>query len=258
MSTENVTAMILAAGLGTRLRPLTDRIPKPLVEVAGRPLIDHALKTVRRAGISRVVVNVHHFADAVRGYLGDGSRFGCEILYSAETTLLDTGGGILQARPLLDGGTFVTLNSDTIMDIDLTDALEFHRRRGALATLVLREAADAEAFGIIRTEPDGRVANFLAHRRPGTDGPTRALMYTGVQVLEPRVFDYMTEPGAFPITRQTYPKMLAADEPLYGFEFSGKWLTVGTPDEMARAEELLGSKPDDTGVFGEQPPGHYK
>ncbi len=238
---NGVTAMILAAGLGTRLRPLTDRVPKPLVEVAGRPLIDYALDTVRRAGITRVVVNVHHFGDAVRAYLGNGSRFGCEVYYSVEETLLDTGGGIRHARHLLEGDTFVTLNSDTIVDVDLADALAFHREHEATATLVLREDPNAAAFGVIRTEADGRVAQFLDHVRPGAGAVARSLMYTGVQVLEPRVLEYMTEPGPFSITRETYPAMLGAGEPIYGYPFAGRWLTVGTPEELERAERKLGS-----------------
>ncbi len=242
MTTEtsgNVHAMILAAGLGTRLRPLTDRVPKPLVEVAGRPLIEYALANVARAGIGDVVINLHHLAVAIREHLGDGSRFGLNIRYSLEDPLLGTGGGILHARELLGDSTVVTLNSDTIIDIELGEVLAFHRSRRAAATLVLRKDPLAKQYGVIETETDGRIGTFLEHRRPGTMEPLEAFMYTGVQVLEPRVFDYMPADRPFSVTAVTYPQMLTAGEPIYGYRFDGRWLTVGTLDEKAAAERAL-------------------
>jgi len=111
--------MILAAGEGLRLRPLTETVPKALVEVGGRPLIDYALNAVRHSGVEDVVINLHHLGDRIRDHVGDGRRFGLRIAYSEERTLLGSGGGIRHARHLLGTGTFVTLNADTIIDIDL-------------------------------------------------------------------------------------------------------------------------------------------
>ena len=234
-----VAAMILAAGFGTRLRPLTDACPKAMVPVAGRPLIEYAVETVRRAGIERIVVNLHHHGEQIRDCLGDGERFGASILYSSEDPLQDSGGGIRDARRYLGETTFVTLNADTIVEVDLLRVLDQHRRSGATATMVLRHDEHAARYGVIGVDKDGRVGSFLGTPRDGADGPMVELMYTGVQVLEPRVFDYMPAQGPFSITRSTYPGMLAADEPVYGFRFSGKWLTVGTPQELAAAEASL-------------------
>ena len=151
---EPVRAMILAAGRGTRLRPLTDTVPKPLVEVAGRRLIDYALDTVARSGIRDVVINVHHFADAVRAAVGDGGDRGLHVEFSVETELLDSGGGILAARPLLGGATVVTLNADTIVDVDLGELVRWHRRRAAIATLLVAVPASAAAVLVPRPAPE--------------------------------------------------------------------------------------------------------
>jgi NDP-sugar pyrophosphorylase family protein len=232
---HDVRAMILAAGLGTRLRPLTETVPKAMVEVRGKPLIEYALETIQRAGIEEVVVNLHHLGDQIRVHLGNGSRFGLRIAYSTENPLQDSGGGIRDARPLLGDRTFVTLNSDTIVDIDLGELLAFHREHQAEATLALRKDPQQKSFGLIETDGEGRISRFLGKERPNCGSELESFMYTGVQVLEPVVFDYMGSPGPFSITKTTYPGMLADDRRLFGFNFKGPWVTVGTPAELAAA-----------------------
>jgi len=234
--------MILAAGMGQRLRPITETIPKALVEVGGRPLIDYAVETLVRSGITDVVVNLHHLGELVRAHLDDGARYGARIRYSAETTLQGTGGGIRQARSLLGDDTFVTVNSDTIIDVDLRRVAAFHRENGAVATLVVRKDPRMESFGLIRLGADGRVGSFLDTHRESPE-ELEPFMYTGVQILEPRVFDYMPAEGAFSITEVTYPRMLGAGERLYGYRFDGTWLTVGTPDELTEASARLRMHP---------------
>ena len=208
--------MILAAGEGRRLRPITESVPKALVEVGGRPLIDYPIETLVRAGIRELVVNLHHLGSQIRQYLGDGSRYGVNVSYSAEDPLLDSGGGIAQARPLLKGDTFVTLNADTIVDIDLRAAIAFHDNNRAMATMVLRADSRAQEYGAIGVDNAGRIERFLEHVRPDSDSTPRGhldmLMYTGVQVLDPQVFNYMDQAGPFSITKNTYPAMLAAGE----------------------------------------------
>lgn len=239
-------AMILAAGEGTRLRPITESTPKAMVEVGGRPLIDYALDTVGRAGLTEVVINLHHLGDMIREHVGDGSDRGMRVLYSEEDPLLGSGGGIVHARALLGDSTFVTLNADTIVDADLRAIAEFHRQRGAVATMVLRKDPNMAKFGLIRTDENRRIRRFLDHAGPGAPPPASldAFMYTGVQVLEPSVFRYMPPDGAFSITAVTYPDMLAAGEPLYGYPFEDRWITVGTPAELDAADRALGAKLD--------------
>jgi mannose-1-phosphate guanylyltransferase len=227
-------AMILAAGKGTRLRPLTDSVPKPLVEVAGRPMIAFALQLLRDAGIREVVINLHHLGALIRGRLGDGSAYGVRITYSDEEPILDTGGAIAAARALLDGDTFVVLNADTFIDLRLQDVIDFHRRRGAIATMVLREDPAALRRDRIRIDAAQRIWRIFDEGPPSADGAEgfpSLFMYAGVQVLEPRVFTYLP-PGIYSITRHVYPRLLAAGEPVYGYIHGGYWRVLDTPEDL--------------------------
>jgi len=235
-------AMVLAAGQGTRLRPITDRMPKALVPVAGRPMIDFALLLLRRYGIRDIVINLHHFGNLIEDHLGDGRRFDVNITYSRETELLETGGGLLKAKTFLQNDTFIVINTDTLIDVDLATVLNNHRQNRAAATLVLRPDAEADRYGSIDVAADGRVCRFLEHRYPVEPvGAVRKLMFTGVQILEPRVFDYMDGGGMkkFSTTRETYPRMLHAGERLYGHCFEGFWQDLGTMERIEEAEQKL-------------------
>jgi len=224
-------AMILAAGLGGRLRPLTDRVPKPLVRVGGQPLIAYPLALLRAAGIREVVVNLHHLGGALRDALGDGAAYGVSIIYSEEDPILDTGGGIKQAQAWLGGERFVVLNSDTILDLDVPDMIRFHERHGALATMLLRPDREQRRYGEIEIDQTARIRRFLG--RPAVvDAALTPLMFGGVHVFEPQVFDYMS-PGCFGIAKETYPRMLAAGAPLYGYRFDGYWRVLDTHAGLA-------------------------
>src|SRR5918996_5519933 len=150
-------AMILAAGFGTRLRPLTNTVPKALVPVAGRPLIEYSLLFLRSQGITEVVINLHHLGEKIRAALGDGSLYGIRIFYSPEDPILETGGGIKNAQSFLDGDTFVVMNCDTILDLNLQEALAFHRHKQAVATLVLRSDPDVDHYGVLQINDQGRI-----------------------------------------------------------------------------------------------------
>jgi NDP-sugar pyrophosphorylase family protein len=237
-------AMVFAAGEGQRLRPITAQTPKPLVPVAGRPMIDYPLRLLRHYGVMEIIINLHHLGAQVEDYLGDGSELGLQICYSKEAALLDTGGGLWKAKPFLQDGTFIVINTDVVIDLALADVLAFHRSNRAAATLVLRPDADADRYGSMDVGTDGRIQRFLGTRAPGAaetlSTPARKLMFTGVQVLEPRVFEYMPAAGGkFSTTKDVYPSMLAAGEPLYGFEFDGFWQDLGTMERIDEAERAL-------------------
>lgn len=234
-------AMILAAGLGTRLRPLTHSIPKALVPVAGRPLIEYALLFLRSQGINEVVINLHHLGEKIRETLGDGGAYGVKVFYSPEDPLLDTGGGIKQAQPLLERETFIVLNCDTILDLNLDAVLDFHHRNRAIATMVLRHDPDAARYGIIETDPHYRVRRFLGIPAEVSD-PLLPWMFTGLHIMEPRVFSFMPASPPFGIARETYPQMLLANEPLFGFVHAGPWMVVDDSQGLARAEEKIRKK----------------
>jgi NDP-sugar pyrophosphorylase family protein len=230
--------MVLAAGLGTRLRPLTHDRPKALVEVAGRPLIAYDLLLLRRHGIEEVIINLHHHGDALRAALGDGSRYGVRIVYSPEDPLLDTGGAIKNVEALLGGEDFLVLNGDTIIDLPLDTLLAAHRAHGAVATLVLRHDPQQARYGLVEIDAGRRIRRFLG--KPAVaPGALEAYMFAGVHVVSPRIFRYMSELRAFSVTRETYPAMLAADEPLYGLPFAGFWRVIDTIADRDRADAAL-------------------
>lgn len=232
-------AMILAAGLGTRMRPLTDRLPKALVPVAGRPLIEYALRFVKFHGIEDVVVNLHHLGDRIRDALGDGGAYGLRIRYSPEDPILDTGGGIKRAQPLLDGAPFLVLNADTILDFDLADVLAAHRRAGALGTLLLRPNPDPQRFGLIETDRRGITRRIRGE--PHDVAMTEKLspaMFTGCQILEPEIFDHMPAGCAFSTTHDLYPRLIRKGKALFGVQHTGTWMVV---DDAAGVTEATGA-----------------
>src|SRR5262249_27306247 len=149
-----VRAMVLAAGFGSRLRPLTDRVPKPLIAIGARPMIAHALAVLRAAGIREVLVNLHHHGEQIRTMLKDGAAYGLSITYAEENPILDTGGAIKKAEPFLCDGTFVVMNSDIVTDLQLRDVIEWHKRQRAIATMVLRRDPLAARYGLIEVDSE--------------------------------------------------------------------------------------------------------
>jgi len=239
-------AMIFAAGHGERLRPMTERLPKALVPVGGRPMIEYSLLLLRHYGITEIIINVHYLGAKIREHLLDGKKLGLKITYSEEKELLDTGGGLLQARPFLADGAFIVINSDVIIDLPLTELIEQHQERGGIATLVLRPDPQADLYGAIETSADLRIQRFLGHKAPQSEsaGSFTKYMFTGVQLLEPKIFDYMgaesrSDPAKFSITKVTYPRMLTRGEKLYGFPFHAYWQDLGTPERIQEAEKKL-------------------
>jgi NDP-sugar pyrophosphorylase family protein len=232
-------AMILAAGFGTRLRPVTDTIPKPLLPVVGVPGIVRTIEHLRHHGIRELVVNLHHLPDAIPAALRDGAGLGVHIDYLREAPeILGTGGGIRNALPLLGDGPFLVINGDALFAPDLGAIVAAHRRSGALATLVVRPAADAEALGAVGLDESGRVRR-LVHR--GAPQPSeRTFMFTGVHVLDPLIAEHL--PAAGCIVRQTYIPLLERGAPLHGHVDGGWFCDLGTPARYvgANAELVLG------------------
>jgi len=234
-------AMVFAAGYGRRLRPLTEKLPKALIPVWDRPMIEYPLRLLKEAGITEIIINLHHLGKKIEEVLGNGEKLDIHIRYLTEEELLDTGGGLLSARSLLEDGTFIVINSDVLIDLPLNDLIAFHQEKKATASLVLRQDEMVEQYGAIETASDGKIYSFLGQRlsqSPST--PLSKVMFTGIQIMEPRVFDYMEGQSPFSLTRVTYPKMLLRGEPLYGFAFGGYWQDLGTPERIKEAEGKLG------------------
>jgi NDP-sugar pyrophosphorylase family protein len=236
-------AMLFAAGEGQRLRPITETIPKPLVPVAGRPMVEYPLLLLRHYGITDIIINLHHLGAQVEAHLGDGARFGVAIRYSKEQHLLDTGGGLLQAKSFLETETFIVINTDVLIDLPLDRVIRFHKEKRSAATLVLRPDALADHYGSIDVDDEDRICRFLdAHSPFNAVGTPRKLMFTGVQILEPKIFAYMDSAAEkFSTTKHTYPKMLESGEPLFGYCFDDYWQDLGTVERIKEAEKRLSS-----------------
>lgn len=229
-------AMILAAGFGTRLFPLTIDRTKPAIPFLGRPLVGYVAEYVARFGFKDVVVNLHHQPDSVKEALGDGSAFGVKIEYTLEhPDILGTAGALWNARDLLGEETFLTVNGKIITDIDLQAALETHKKSGALATMVLKENPKHEKFTIIETEngfvtgfggfPKPIFADETQHPKPDAQMP---LMYTGIQILEPEVFDYIPPGVESDIISVFYRLALAKGEKIAAHVAAGNWYELST------------------------------
>jgi NDP-sugar pyrophosphorylase family protein len=243
-------AMILAAGLGTRLRPITDNRPKALVEVGGRTLLEITVSRLRECGVREVIVNVHHFADMVVDYLKANNNFGMRVEVSREEGLLDTGGGLKKAahffldKPSRIDEPFILHNVDVISTIDLQRMMQFHRERGALASLAVQER---ETSRYLLFDEELR----LCGRRAGRDGEAdpvrpaaqvRALGFSGVHVISPRIFSRMTEDGAFSII-DCYLRLAAQEEKIIAFPADEYyWLDLGRPENVARVEQDFKNK----------------
>jgi NDP-sugar pyrophosphorylase family protein len=234
--------MVLAAGRGTRLAPLTNTTPKPLVQVAGRPLLDSVLEFLRAGGIEEVVINLHHLGHLIERHVGDGSRFGLSVRYSFEDPILDTGGGIKRAEPLLAGEPFVVINGDSLLELRLQDVVAAHERSGALVTLVLRPDPEAARYGLIELDPSDRVRRIVGVPAD-VPGPLRPFMFPGLHVLQPDVFRWMAPDVPYSIMRVTYARLLEAGAHLHGWVTMARWLTIDTPEALANADRILRTAP---------------
>jgi NDP-sugar pyrophosphorylase family protein len=228
-------AMILAAGLGTRLRPLTNVMPKPLLPVGGRPLIVWNLLLLKRHGISEAVINLHHLGPMIQQALGDGERFGLRLTYSHEPVILGTGGGIKQAEPYFNGEPFLVLNGDTLFELDLGAVMAFHREQDAAATLVLRRDADAARWGLVEID-DQAVVTRITGRGRDTAGTTHPRMFAGIHILHPRLLRSVPA-GKESSIIDAYVRGIQEGERIVGYDFEGYWTDVGTPDRYAQAEQ---------------------
>jgi len=221
-------AVILAGGEGTRLRPLTLTTPKPVVPVVDRPLLRHQLDLLAGAGVGDVVFSVAFRPERVEAVFGDGSAFGVRIRYAVEDTPLGTGGAVRNALPLLDDRTIV-LNGDILTDVDLGTIVARHAAEGAAATILLAPVPNPAAYGLVETEPGGRVLRFLEKPRP--DEITTNTINAGIYVLETRVLDLMPEGVNYSIERGFFPALLARGDLVLGPVHRGYWIDIGTPEK---------------------------
>ena len=219
-------AIVLSAGYGTRLWPLTEDRTKPAIPILGKPLVGYVAEYLAGYGIDEIVVNLHHRPESVRRALGDGGRFGVKLHYVEEPVILGTSGALDNTREFFERETFVVVNGKIITDIDLNAAIETHRKMNAIATLVLLPNVGRERFSIVETEA-GRVKGFGRMPLDTDEGPA-PLMFTGIHIMEPRIFDYIPRGVFSDSVTDVYPKAMANGEILAAHVASGKWRELST------------------------------
>ncbi|MGA2304415.1 MAG: sugar phosphate nucleotidyltransferase [Acidimicrobiales bacterium] len=233
-------AVIMAGGEGTRLRPQTSNLPKPMLPLVGRPMMEHIISLLRRHGITDIVVTVAFLPNAIRSYFGDGSELGVRMVYATEETPLGTAGSVRNARDELTE-RFLVISGDVLTDINLTSLIEFHEKNNALATLALCAVENPLEFGIVITREDGSIERFL--EKPGWGQVFSDTINTGIYVLEPEIFDVIPEGRAVDFSSEVFPTVLEAGAPLFGYVADRYWEDVGTTAAYLKAhEDILDGK----------------
>jgi mannose-1-phosphate guanylyltransferase len=222
-------AMLLGAGLGTRLRPITYELPKPLVPVLGEPVMGHILRLLDLHGFGNVIANIHHFPDMVRGRFGDGGDYGVELSYSFEQVLLGTAGGVRKVRDFFGGETFLIISGDALTDVDLGALRARHQAAGGIGTLALKRVDDPSQLGVVIVGDDGRIQGF--QEKPDPAEALSNLGNCGIYVFEPEIFDHFPAKDFVDWAQDVFPVLLEQDVPFYGHEIADYWNDVGSLPE---------------------------
>ncbi len=217
-------AMVLAAGLGTRLRPLTFELPKPMVPVLDRPVMAHIVDLLDRHGYDDVIANLHYFPDTIRDYFGD------RLVYREEPELLGTAGGVRNCADFLDGGPFLIISGDALTDIDLTRFVERHKAAGGVATLAVKRVDDTREFGVVLHDAEGRITGF--QEKPDPAEALSDLGNCGIYLLEPEIFDYFPRRPFVDWANDVFPALLEHDVPFHIHAIDEYWNDVGSLGEL--------------------------
>lgn len=227
-------AMLLAAGAGTRLRPLTFETPKPMVPVVNRPVIHHVLDNLLKHGVEEVMVNLHALPEQVRGYCGDGSRWSLKLGYSLEPKLLGTAGAIKKVEGFLKDGPFFVMSGDGLSDIDLTAMYAFHRKRGSIATMATKQIDARFEYGVTMTDASQRIKGFL--EKPSWGDVFSNKVNTGIYLFEPEVLKLIPRNKVYDFGHDLWPKLLKTRKPIYAYETDAYWCDVGNLAEYRRCQ----------------------
>lgn len=221
-------AMILAAGLGTRLRPLTEEISKPMVPIVNRPVMEHIVDLLARHGFKEIYVNLHHYPDVIRNHFGDGSAWGLKLTYSWEEELLGTAGGVKKLEKELRGDAFLIISGDALTDLDLSGLVSFHAGHGGMATLVATEVSDPSKYGVIITGEGDRITGF--QEKPSREEALSYVANSGIYVFQPEVLE-MIPAGFYDFGSQLFPRFLEEGIDFYGYRHGDYWNDVGSIEE---------------------------
>jgi mannose-1-phosphate guanylyltransferase len=233
--------MVLAAGLGTRLRPITYAMPKPMVPVVDRPVMEHILRLLARHGFTKCIANLHWFPEVIENHFGDGSAQGVSLTYSFEEQLLGTSGGVRNAAGFL-GDSFLVISGDALTDADLAAMREFHESHDGIATLATKRVADTTQFGVAITGSDGRIQGF--QEKPDPAEALSDLANCGIYMFRREIFDFFPEPGTSKAAgpddpagfadwaMDVFPRLLEGDVPFYSHEIDAYWNDIGNLEEL--------------------------
>lgn len=263
-------AMILAAGKGTRVRPITYTIPKPMIPILQKPVMEFLLELLRQHGFDQIMVNVSHLANEIESYFRDGQRFGVQIAYSFEGRVVDgelvgeavgSAGGMRRIQdfsPFFDD-TFVVLCGDALIDLDLTAAVKLHREKGSIATVIMKEVPREEvsSYGVVVTDEDGRIKAF--QEKPSVEEALSTCINTGIYIFEPEVLNYIPSGVEYDIGGQLFPKLVEMGAPFYGISMDFEWVDIGkVPDYWHAIRSVLRGDIKNVQIPGHQvAPGIY-
>jgi len=263
-------AMILAAGKGTRVRPITYTVPKPMIPILQKPVMEFLLELLRQHGFDKIMVNVSHLAYEIESYFRDGQRFGVEIAYSFEGRIVDgklvgqalgSAGGMRRVQDFAGffDDTFVVLCGDALIDLDLTEAVRWHREKGAIATIVMKTVPKEEvsSYGVVVTDESGRIQAF--QEKPTVEEALSTSINTGIYIFEPEIFDHIPSGEEFDIGSDLFPKLVAEGAPFYGIPMDFEWVDIGkVPDYWHAIRSVLTGQVKNVSIPGhEVAPGIY-
>lgn len=225
-------AIIMAGGSGTRLRPLTVSLPKPMIPFFGRPVMEYAVKLLKHHGILEIGTTLQYHPDKIINYFEDGSKFGVKIQHFVEDRPLGTAGSVKNAKAFLDQ-TFIVLSGDGITNADLTKAVQFHKQKGSKVTIVLKEVEIPIEYGIVLTDEEGRIQRFF--EKPSWSEVFSNLANTGIYIIEPEILDYIEDGKPFDFSKDLFPKLLKEKIPMFGFKMDGYWCDIGDVGSYIKA-----------------------
>jgi mannose-1-phosphate guanylyltransferase len=222
--------MVLAAGLGTRLRPITYEMPKPMVPVLNRPIMDHILELLRRHGFDELVANLSYLPKQLRERFGDGSAYGVSLEWSFEDELLGTAGGVRNVREFFGDSPFLVMAADALTDVDLGELRVAHESNGGIATLTVKQVADTSEYGVVVTGSDGRIQGF--QEKPDPAEALSNLASCMIYMFEPEIFEYFPDKPKVDFALDVFPALLEHDVPFHVHETGAYWNDVGSLSEF--------------------------
>ncbi|MFA5771600.1 MAG: NDP-sugar synthase [Thermoplasmata archaeon] len=243
-------AVILAGGEGTRLKPITDKRPKPLVPIAGKPCIDYVIQSLVKAGFKEIIITTGYLSDTLIQNIGDGKQYGASILYSFEGTPLGTAGAVKNIEEFHDE-TFIVASGDVLADVDIKTLYDYHKKKKGIATMALTTIDNPSEYGIVDLNKEGKIVRFK--EKPKRDEEFSHLINAGIYVLEPEALRYVPDDTPFDFSRGVFPKLLEKKIDIYGKTIEGLWMDIGRPSDLLNANYEMskrkGSKVSVAGIM---------